>query len=111
MYLHFILLVEYKFRFSPDLSGFSGYFALNQTKRRFWNSQNAKFSHFVMAISDQYHANVSKQTTLLDGIDVGPPKWCVCGRGLNQFVHDDMNTNSMVKVHLKTCSGNVNIFL
>ena len=36
-----------------------------------------------MAISVQSHANVSKQTSLLDGIDVYPPKWHVCGHGLN----------------------------
>ena len=57
-------------------------------------------------------ANVSKQATLLDGIDDNPLKWCVCGCGLNQFVHEGisgMNSISNVKVHLKTRSGNVNI--
>ena len=62
----------------------------------------------VMAIHVQCHTNVSKQT-LLDGIDVGLPKWCVCGHGLNQSVHEGMKDISNVKVHLKTCSGNVNI--
>ena len=41
-----------------------------------------------MAIHVQRHANLSKQATLLDGVDVGPLKWCVCGCGLNQFVHE-----------------------
>ena len=36
----------------------------------------------VMAIRVQRHANVSKQATSLGGIDVGPPKWRVCGCGL-----------------------------
>ena len=36
-------------------------------------------------------ANVSKQTTLLDGFDIGPPKWRVCGRGLIRSVHEVMN--------------------
>ena len=54
-----------------------------------------------MAIRIQWHANDSKQTTLLDGIDVGPPKWRVCGRGLNIFVHKAMMDISNVKVHLK----------
>ena len=55
------------------------------------------------------HTNLSKQTTLLDGIDVGPSKWRVCGRGLNKSVNEGMNNISNVKVHLKTRSGKVNI--
>ena len=62
-----------------------------------------------MVIRVQPHANVSKQATLLDGLDVSPLKWRVCGCGLNQFVHEGMNHNSNVKVHLKNPSGNVNI--
>ena len=46
---------------------------------------------------------------LLDGVDVGPPKQCVCWRGLNRYVHEAMNCISNVKVYLKTRSGNVNI--
>ena len=41
-----------------------------------------------MAVRVQRHANVSKQATLLDGLDVSPLKWRVCGCGLNRFVHD-----------------------
>ena len=62
-----------------------------------------------MAIRAQSHANVSKQATLLDGLNVSPLKWLVCGCGLNRFVHEGMNRISNVKVHLKTRSGNVNI--
>ena len=62
-----------------------------------------------MAIRVQCHANVSKQATLLDGLDVSPLKWRVCRCGLNQFVHEGMNHISNVKVHLKTHIGNVNI--
>ena len=62
-----------------------------------------------MAIHVQRHANVSKQATLLDGLDVSPLKWGECGCGLNRFVHEGMNHISNVKVHLKTHSGNVNI--
>ena len=62
-----------------------------------------------MAIRFQRHANVSKQATLLDGLDVSPLKWRVCGCGLNRFVHEGMNHISNVKVHLTTRSGNVNI--
>ena len=61
-----------------------------------------------MAIRFQLLQNVSEQM-LLDGTDVGPPKWCICGRGLNLFVDEGMNDISNVKVHLKTHSGNVNI--
>ena len=63
-----------------------------------------------MAIHVQRHANNSKQVTLLDGLDVSTLKWRVCGCGLNWFVHEGMNDISSVKVHLKTRSGNVNIF-
>ena len=65
----------------------------------------------VMAIRVQRHANVSKQATLLDGLDVSPLKWRVCGSGLNRFIHEGMNHISNVKVHLKTRSGNVNILV
>ena len=62
-----------------------------------------------MAICVQRHANVSKQATLLDGLDINTLKWGVYGGGLNRFVHEGMNHISNVKVHLKTRSGNVNI--
>ena len=62
-----------------------------------------------MAIRVQRHANVSKQATSLDGVDVSPLKWHLCGCSLNQFVHEGMNHISNVKVHLKTRNGNVNI--
>ena len=62
-----------------------------------------------MVIHVQRHANVSKQETLLDGLDLSPLKWRVYGCGLNPFVHEGMNNISNVKVHLKTRSGNVNI--
>ena len=64
-----------------------------------------------MAIRVQRYANVSKLATLLDGLDVSPLKLRVCGCGLNRFVHEGMNHISNVNVHLKTSSGNVNIFL
>ena len=62
-----------------------------------------------MAIRVQRHANVSKQATLLDGLDVSPLKWPICWCGFNGFVHEGMNHISNVEVHLKTCNGNVNI--
>ena len=62
-----------------------------------------------MAIRIQCLANVSTQATLLDGLDVSPLKWRVCGCGLNRFVHEGMNHISNVEVHLKIRSGNVNI--
>ena len=46
---------------------------------------------------------------LLDGIDVGPPKRCLYGRGLNRSVNEGMKDISNVKVHSKTHSGNVNV--
>ena len=62
-----------------------------------------------MTIGVQRHTNVSKQAALLDGLDVSPFKWHVCGCGLNPFVHEGMNHISNVEVHLKTRRGNVNI--
>ena len=62
-----------------------------------------------MTIRVQRHTNFSKQAMLLDGLDVSPLKWRVCGCGLNGFVHESLNHISNVKVHLKTRSGNVNI--
>ena len=59
-----------------------------------------------MAKRVQCHANVSKQATLKDGLDVSPR---VCGCGLNRYVHEGMNHISNVEVHLKTRSENVNI--
>ena len=52
----------------------------------------------------QRHAKVSKQIKLLDEVDVASPKWCVCGRGLNLFVHEGMKDISNVNVHLKNRS-------
>ena len=63
----------------------------------------------VMKICAGRQTNAIKQTRLLDGIDIGPPKQCVCWRGLNRSVHRAMNNISNVKVLLKTRSGNVNI--
>ena len=57
-----------------------------------------------MAIRVQRHAKVSKQTHLFGGVDVGLPKWCVCGRVLNLSVHGGMKDISNVKVYLKNRS-------
>ena len=43
-----------------------------------------------MAIRVQRHTNVSKQATILDGLDASPLKWRVCGCGLTQFVNEGM---------------------
>ena len=63
----------------------------------------------AIRVTVQLHANVSKQATLLDGLEVSQLKWRVCGCGLNRIVHKGMNHISNVEVHLKTRSGNVNI--
>ena len=63
-----------------------------------------------MPIRVKRHTNVSKQTTLLDGLEVSLLKWRVCWCGLNRFVHEGMNHISNVEVHLKIRSGNVNIW-
>ena len=50
-----------------------------------------------MKIRVKRHANFGK--TLLDGVDVGLPKWCICGRGINHSVHKGMKDISNVEVH------------
>ena len=55
-------------------------------------------------------SNASKQTKLLDGLAVGPPRGCVSGHGLKQPVHEVVHDIPNVKFHLKTRSGNVNIY-
>ena len=64
-----------------------------------------------MAIRVQRGVSVSKQASLLNGIDVGPLEWRICWCGLNRFVHEVTNDISNVKVTLKTSSGSVNIYL
>ena len=54
-----------------------------------------------MAVHVQRHANVHKQATLLDGLDVSPLKCRVCGCGLNRYVHEGMNHISNVEVQWK----------
>ena len=61
-----------------------------------------------MAVRVQRHANVSKQATLLDGLDVSKLKWPECGCGLIRFVNEGINNISNVKVHFRIRSGNVN---
>ena len=59
-----------------------------------------------MTIHAERDTNVSEKATILNGIDICPPKWRVYGRGLNRSVHEGMKDNSNVKFHLKTRSGN-----
>ena len=63
----------------------------------------------VKAIRVQSYTNVSNQTALLDGVDIGPPKWRIYGHDLNRYVHEDTKDISNVKIHLKTHRQNVNI--
>ena len=62
-----------------------------------------------MTIRPRRQTNVGKQTTLLDGIGVCPPKQREYWRGLNRSSQEALNNISNVKVHLKTLSLNVNI--
>ena len=45
----------------------------------------------AMTIRARRQTNVSKQTTLLDGVDVVPPKQRVCWPGLHRSVREAMN--------------------
>ena len=51
----------------------------------------------------------ANKQTLLDGVEIGQPKWPICGHDLNRSVNEGMNDISKVKVLLKTHRGNVNI--
>ena len=69
----------------------------------FWAQPNSQVPAFnAMTIHARRQTNVSKQTTLLDGIHVGSPEQRQCWRGLNRYVHEAMNNISNVKVHFKT---------
>ena len=61
-----------------------------------------------MAICVQSHASGRKQTTILNGIYVGPPKWHVRECDINQSVHEGMYIPNL-KAHTKTRSEYVNI--
>ena len=64
-----------------------------------------------VAIRFQCHTNVSKPETLLDGVNVGQFKCRECRCGLNFFFFlEGMNNIFNVKVHLKTCRGNIKYF-
>ena len=63
-----------------------------------------------MAIRVQHQANVNKHTLLAD-VDMGLPKWRVCGHGLNQSVNKGMNDISNVKVHLRTRCGKCKYYI
>ena len=102
-------LSSINFQLSYNLAGFLD--ILNYTRQtEGWEQPKRQIPAFnVMKIRARRQTNASKQTTLLDGVDVGPPKQRVCWRSLNRSVHEAMNNISNVKVHLKTPSGNVNI--
>ena len=72
-------------------------------------SEYTNFPLYVTAIRVQRQANMSKQTTLLGGVDVDPPKWHECGRGINRTVHEGIKDISNSKVLLKARSGYLNI--
>ena len=79
-------LSSINFQFSYNFPGFRD--ILNYTRHNgalgTAKTPNSRFN--VMPIHARRQTNVSKQTTFLDGIDVGPPKQRVCWRGLNRSV-------------------------
>ena len=71
-----------------------------------WEQSKRRIPAFnIMTIHARRQTHFSKQTTLLDGFDVGPPKQRVC----NRYVYEAINNISKVKIHFKTRSENVNI--
>ena len=114
-FITYIFILYYlssiNFLFSPNLAGFPD--TLNKADITEVSEEPKRQISVlnIMGIRVKRHTNVSKQTTLLDGVDVGPPIRGVCGRSLNWSVHEGTNNISNVKVHLKTHSGNVNIII
>ena len=107
LYLYFNCLSSVNFHITW-LGFFIFYIILDITEG--WEQPKHQIPVFnVITIHAQRQTNVGTQTTLLDWVEVGPPKQCVCWCGLNRSDHEAMNNILNIKVHLKTRSGNVNI--
>ena len=65
-----------KYQFSNNLACFQNTFNFDITEVSELPKRQISGLN-LMAICDQHHANVSKKTMLLDGLDVNPPKWCI----------------------------------
>ena len=72
IHLHFILSVKYQF--SPNLASFPDILNLIRHNVGFGIAKRQISAFNVMAMRVQRHANVSKQATLLDRLDVSPLK-------------------------------------
>ena len=73
-FITYIYILYYQssinFQISPNLAGFP-----DILHSRCFGTAKCQISALnVMVICVQLHTNVSKQTTLLDGVDIGPPK-------------------------------------
>ena len=94
-FITYIYILHYQtindFQFLPNMAGFPD--ILNEIRHNggFGTAKRQISTLNVMVISVQRHANVSKQATLLDDVDVSTLKWRVCGCGLNRFIHEGMN--------------------
>ena len=63
-----------------------------------WEQPKCQIPAFnIMTIRTRCQTNVSKQTTLLDGVDIGMPKQRVCWRGLKSSVHEAMKCKGSFK--------------
>ena len=98
-------LSSINFQLSYNLAGFLDILNYTRHNRGFGTAKRQIPAFNVMTIRARLQTNASKQTTLLDGVDVGPPKQRVCWCGFNRSVHEAMDNISNVKVHLKTRSG------
>ena len=65
-------------------------------------AKTPNFTLNVMAIRVKCQAKISKETMLLDGIDVDLPNWRVCGRGLNHSVNEGMKDISYFYYYFTT---------
>ena len=107
--LIFIFYIVCQVSIFIQVGWFSGYLNYTRHNGGLGTAKTPIPAFNVITIGNRRQTNISKQTTLLDGVDVGPPKQRLCLRALNRSVHEAMNNISNVKVHFKTRSGNVNI--
>ena len=77
-FIAYIYILYYQssinFQFSPNLAGFPDILNYIRHNVGFEQSKRQFSALNIMEIRVQRHANVSKQATLLDGLDVSPLK-------------------------------------
>ena len=79
-YLYYILYCQSSINFQFSIFTYLGWFSrIKSDITEVLEKQNcsAPLTSWTLVMRVQCHANISKET-LLDGVDIGPPKWHVC---------------------------------